>query len=930
VADEPAVGTGSLVGRDTELATIHTLLAGADRHGGALMLVGEAGVGKTALLDAAVAEAGASGVRVLRASGVEFESEISFAALHQLLHPVLHHLADVPAEQRKALTAALALGGGTPAGHLMIANAVLSLLSRYAADGPVVLVVDDSAWLDRPSARALSVVARRLAETSVMLLAAVRIDNDGFFDRTGLAALEVRPLPEGAAARLLGIHYPALAPAVRRRLLDEAQGNPLALLELPLGLTDPQRSRAEPLPSVLPLTRRLQSVFEGRIAALPAPARQVLLLAALDGFGPDAAVWSLRGPDVMAELAPAERIGLVSVDQATGRFGFRHPLVRAAVAATSTAGERRDIHLALARWYDGSTERQAWHLAHAAVAPDEEAAALLDRAAQLTGDRGDAAGAISALLRSADLSPYGPDRRRRLAAAAYIGAVVTGELRQVPVLLDASRRSGPGPDGSLATAVAAAFHLLVSGDGSIDAVHRMLSAALEGPVEPRDPGGRVLSEALYTLAWVCYFGGRADLWRSFTDAVARVGPSVAPMLDLVADTFGDPARISAESLTRLDAAVAALPEQVDSLVVARTGLACRLVDRLPACRPALLRLREQARADGSVTLSLHSLSMLGLDRFMAGEWPEIRELADEHQQLSDAHDYRLLRNLSLWMYAVVAAGSGERNVVADLTGQMSRWAAPRGVGLVERLALHARTLDASTAGDYETAFRLASAISPAGTLASHVPHALWVILDLVESAVRTGRHDAATAHVAAVRAAGVQRISPRLRLIAEAAAAMASDKPDALAGFGRALGTPGATYWQFDYARVQLAYGERLRRRKATAEARTQLAEALDAFERIGARPWAERARNEIRATGVAGSVPDGVVGIVLTPQQTQIVVLAAQGLTNKQIGERLFLSPRTVATHLYQLFPRLGITSRAALGDALARQARSAADPVI
>jgi DNA-binding CsgD family transcriptional regulator len=909
---------GALVGRDPELAMIRALRADSGRRGGVLVLVGDAGVGKTALLDAVVAEAVASGTRVLRASGVEFAGEISFAGLHQLLLPLLDRVGELPPGQREALTAALGLGGGAPAGPLVIVNAVLGLLALATAGGPVLLAVDDSAWLDRPSARTLSLVARRLSERPVTMLVTTRRDADGFFDRAGLPDVDIRPLGEGAATRLLNDRYPALPPAVRRRLLDEAEGNPLALLELPLGLTDPQRSGADTLPPVLPLTWRLQSVFEGRIAGLPAPSRRILLLAALDGFGTDGAVWSIGGPDVVAELAPAERVGLIGVDHESGRVSFRHPLVRTAVAATSTAVQRRDAHRVLATWHDRSTERRAWHLAHAATAPDEDTAALLEQAAHLIGERGDAAGAISALLRSADLSPSGPDRSRRLAAAAYLGAVVTGGLRQVPELLDDARRSAPGARVTLPTAVAATFHLLISGDASIDAVHGMLTAALETYPQPYDPADRIVAEALHTLAWVCYFGGRAEWWRAFTGAVGRLSPSVPPVLALVADTFGDPARISAESLARLDAAVAALPEQADPVLLARTCLAGRLVDRLPACRPSLIRLREQARADGSVTLQLHSLSMLGLDRFMAGEWPEVRELADEHTRLSEEYDYRLLRNLSLWMDAVVAAGSGDRAVVAELTGQMSRWAAPRGVGLVERLALHARTLDASTAGDFETAFRLASAISPAGTLASYVPHALWVVPDLVEAALRTGRERAAAAHVTALRTAGVQRISPRLELVVEAAAAMVSDDPD---GFRRALSVPGAGYWQFEYARVRLAYGERLRRRKMTAEARAQLAGALDTFDRIGARPWADRARNEIRATGITVSP---AADVTLTPQQRQIAELAAQGLTNKQIGERLFLSPRTVATHLYQLFPKLGITSRAALGDALARQTQS------
>jgi DNA-binding CsgD family transcriptional regulator len=925
MADEGFATGSSMIGRDAELATVRTFLRGPGRTGGALVFSGEAGMGKTALLEAAVTDAKAAGFRVLRVSGAEFEGSISFAGLHQLLYPILDRVAALPSDQRDALSAALGLAKAEPPGPLVLVNAVLAILSEYASDRPVLVAVDDLPWLDRPTVVTLSVVARRLGGTSIGLLAVSRTDADGYFDRTGLPELEVPPLNERAADNLLVDRFPAMARHARRRLVQEAQGNPLALLELPVALSGAQITDDGSLPSVLPMTRRLLAMFEERIVALPPSTRELLLLAVLDGSGMMAPMRLVRGPEVFAELAPAEHARLVDLDSGSGRLSFRHPLVRAAVAAMSTGEQQRQAHLALAAAHRDSPERRAWHLAQATPGPDEAVAGMLEEAARLVGGRGDAAGAVTTLLRAVDLSPPGPQRSRRLAEAAYLGAVATGELRRVPALLEDARRSEPGVGGSLAAAVAATHHLLLSGDGDIDTIHRMLSAAIESQPEPYDATDRLIVEALYTLAWVCYFGGRAELWTTFHRAVAKLTPDVPLSVTLVADTFADPARITPTALARLDAAVAALPAETDGIAIARTSLACMFVDRLPACRGPLRQLRERARHSGGVTLSLHTLSLLGLDGLMAGEWTTIAALADEHLQLCEAHNYQTLKALSLWMQAMTAAGRGDKATVTARTDQMTRWAAPRGVELVRRLAAQARTLAALGSGEFEEAYRFASSISPAGELASHVPHAVWMVLDLVEAAVRTGRVDDAAAHVAAAQAAELDRISPRLALIVEGAAAVASPGNEGIERFRRALAVPGADRWQFDYARIQLAYGERLRRRKITVEARTQLGAALETFTRVGAEPWAVRARNEIRATGLVAPRADEPPA-ALTPQQMQIAALAAQGLTNKQIGERLFLSPRTVGTHLYQIFPKLGITSRAALRDALEQQYESPA----
>jgi hypothetical protein len=469
----------SLIGRDDHLEGITAFVGQAAVSGGALLLSGDAGVGKTVLLDAAAAHAEAAGSRVLRAAGAKFEGAVSFAGLNQVLHPLLGGVRGLSVAYCRALSVALGVRAGSPPDQLMVSNAVLALLVRATATRPLLVMVDDLPWLDRASAVVLGVVARRLAGSRIGFLAVSRSGEDGFFDRGGLPEHEVGPLGDAAAAKLVSDRFPSLAPRVRQRLLAEAQGNPLALLELPVALSGMQRAGAGPLPAWLPLSRRLQEVFESRITVLPARTRQLLLLAVLDGTGSLPTLQSAApGPHGIDDLAPAERARLVQVDEGASRLTFRHPLTRSAVVAMSTSAQRREAHQALARHLTDQPERGAWHLAQASVGPDEQVAGLLEQAAHRIRHRGDAVGAVAALLRAADLTPPGADRSRRLAEAAYLGAVVTGGPRDVPRLLDDARKAGAERAGSLVAAVAAAHHLLLSGDGDIDTAHRLLVGAV--------------------------------------------------------------------------------------------------------------------------------------------------------------------------------------------------------------------------------------------------------------------------------------------------------------------------------------------------------------------------------------------------------------------------------------------------------------------
>jgi DNA-binding CsgD family transcriptional regulator len=908
----------ALIGRQRELEVLARFFEQAAAQGGAFLLVGEPGAGKTALLDAAAYAAGEAGSGVVRASGVEFEADLTYSGLHQVLLPLFGHFGRLGSAHRDALNVALGYGEGPPPDRLLVSTATLTVLREAAAARPVLIIVDDLPWLDRASAGVLGFVARRLAGSRVGFLAALRPDEESFFERVGLPRYELRPLDEQAANALVSSRFSDLAPRVRLRVVAEAKGNPLALLELPAMLSDAQRAAAEALPVVLPLSQRLQALFASRASDLPEPARRLLLLAALEGSGDVRVLHAAAGQQDIDDLTPAELAGLVRVSEGTGRLAFRHPLTRSAIVELSTSGDRRRAHRALADQLDDQPERRAWHLAEAAPGPDEKVAGLLEEAAHRILRKGDAVGAVAGLLRAADLSPLRSDRSRRLADAAYVGADVTGDLRSVSELLAAARRADPELSESLSAAVAAS-HFLLNGDGDIDAAHRLLAGAIENYPGAHDAGNETLLEAINTLLMVCLFGGRPELWEAFDVAIARLGPEVPQLLLLASKTLPDPVRTAGPVLGQLDAVIAGLDLETDPTRIVRIGIAAFYVDRLTACRDALWRVVHDGRADGAVTSAIQALIMLSYNAIQSGDWEAAHVLAEEAVGLCEARGYHLSAWPARYCQALLAAARGDYDATLALTDEMVAWATPRGVRAALHYAWHARGLAALGRGAFEDAYQSATAISPPGLLASHIQPALWVLMDLVESAVRTGRHTEASAHVTAMRNADIAALSPRLALMATASEAIAGPDDAAPGLFEKALAIPGADRFPFQLARVRLCYGERLRRARAMTGSRAQLTAALEIFERLGARPWAARAASQLRAAGRT----DALAGLrerePLTPQEREIAMLAAAGLSNKEIGQRLFLSYRTVGARLYQIFPKLGITSRAALRDALA-----------
>jgi DNA-binding CsgD family transcriptional regulator len=903
-----------LIGRDDDIVSIQSFFGGAGVRGGALLVVGDAGVGKTAVLDRVVAGEAEHGVRVLRAAGVQFEADVPYSALNQLLFPLGEAMPGLSAAQQTALRCALGFEIGPVPDRLVVSNAALLWLRAVATDTAILIVIDDLHWVDRASAEVLSFVARRLVGSQIVFLAACRSAERGLFHGGGLTELNLPPLPPAAARTLVDRSFPDLAPAVRQRLLAEAAGNPLALLELPSALDGDQRTDFTTLPAVLPLPDRLQAMFASRIRGLPERCRLMMLLAALGGA---TATTDLRtageGICDLDDLQPAEEDRLVQ--SSSGRVSFRHPLIGAAVVEASSERERRWAHGALATAIE-APERRVRHLAESTVGPDEAIAGRLESAAEALLSQGDAIGAVAALTRAAELSPDHGDRGRRLAEAAYIGADAGGELAAASRLLGAARRSG-SLEHSLPAAAATA-HLLINSDADVMAAHRLLAAAIEVADHGFDAGDTVLIESLFNLLLISWYAGTDEAWQTFHRLVGRLTPEPPPLLRVNAMVFSDPARATADDVAALDALIDTIDADGDPTQLIRIGTAAVFADRLSRLRAAERQLAQGRRSGkGPARRHLGALMHLGLDGFVSGRWDEARELADEGLTVCADHGLRFFRWYFHYVHALVASGRGELESSRQLTDDMIRWSMAHQASGATYFALQARTLGDLGAGDYESAYQNAVRVSPAGQLARYRPIALWAGLDLVEAGLHTGRRDEATAHAAALRAADLGKLSPRLRLLSAASTAMTVGDDESREVFETALSLPGLEQWPFDLGRVRLAYGERLRRLRETGAAREQLAIAHDVLAAVGAAPWRDRAAGELRATGLTRqSASDSLAQ--LTPQEREIADLAGAGLTNKQIGQKLFISHRTVGDHLYKIFPKLGITSRASLRDAL------------
>jgi DNA-binding CsgD family transcriptional regulator len=917
-----------LHGRRAECDALERLLADARRsRSGVLVLRGEAGVGKSALLDHAAGRA--DGMAVLRASGVESEAELPFAALHQLLRPVLGLVGRLPAAQAAALAGALGLGvpgdreawtdpgpgSGPPVGRdrFLVSVAVLSLLAEAAEERPVLCLVDEAQWLDRSSAQALTFAARRLEAEGVVCLFAARDGDPRDFPAPGLPELRLHGLDREPAADLLAAAGLDLPAEVVDRLVERTGGNPLALLELPRTLAPDQLAGRAPLEDVLPLTARLERTFGDRVRRLPEPARTILLVAAAETGGDPAVVLRAGaglgiGPEALAE---AESAGLVRTGG--GRLEFRHPLVRSAAYQVATLAARQAAHRALAEALAGedTADRRAWHLAAAAVGPDEAAADGLERSADRARRRGGHAAAAAALERAAELSGDDAERGRRLAAAAG-AAWLAGQADRAAALLDRADPLAADPRTQAAVA-----HLRGSIEASrgvaLEAAAMLVAGSeLAAPVDPSQ-ALQMLVEASEIASLAGDVTPTAELGRraAALPVVDKTGEFLSDLLQGMGRVAeGDGA--AGAPLLRRAIALAGTLQHPRRLLWA--GVATLFLGETEAGNALYARAVARARQEGAVGLLPQALEYLAPVELAAGRYQAATASATEGLGLAreTGNDTSACRHLAT--LAHLAALRGDEDACRSLATEALDRAAARGLGLVATLAGYAlATLELGLNRPAEALARLERLLA-AGPGAGSPFFAVYTVPDLVEAAVRSGRPDAATGPLAAFeRLATMAGTAEPLAQLARCRGLLAPDEA-AAAHFEEALRRHEGQARPFDLARTQLVYGEALRRARRRGDARTHLREALATFQRLGAAPWAERAGAELRATGETARRRDPSALSQLTPQELQIIRLVGEGGTNREIGAQLFLSRRTIDYHLRNVFVKLGVSSRAEL----------------
>ena len=913
-----------LNGRAAEQAAIDRLLAAA-RAGtsGVLVLRGDAGIGKTALLDYAAATAG--GFQVVRGTGIESETELPFAGLHLLLRPALDRIGALVVPQRQALKRAFGLAPGLPgepgdvAGssprggidRLLIGMAVLSLLSELAGEGPLLCLVDDAHWLDGSSAAALAFAARRLGEDGIALIMAAR-DGEGRFSAQGLPELRLAGLPPEAAAALLDAQPADLAAALRYRILAEAQGNPLALIELPTAAAP-----AAGDPGELALTGRLLAAFSGQAARLPDASRLLLLVAAADDVGEASLV--LRAGEALgadaADLAPAERAGLIR--QAGQSLAFRHPLIRAAVYQEAPLGQRLAVHRALADAMEGregsdDAGRRAWHRAAGAAEPDEQIAAGLDGAAEQAAERGGYAAAAAASARAAELSADPAARARRLTIAAE-AAAESGDLTRARAL--AARAEPDAGDAMLRAGLLHVRALADFGEGSFRGAHRLLleGADLLAGTSPA-LAARILVQAFHT-AWYIGEPELADVAGLLTALRIPDGEPMQPVAAYLAATLGTLFGWRAEGV----------PALTDVVARARRAGADAPLDLVQVCGAGLIAGQDAQTYETAATLAAEAR---GQGRI--GLLPTILFFLAEGELFHGRHRDALATAAEA---VQVASDSGQWHWVSQVSGLLAYLAAAAGdEAQCHKLADEAMT--AATAGNVAPGSpwghwslglldlgggRVEAALGRLETLAEgptqHHVSVMRSAPDLVEAAVRIGEPDRAAKPLRRFEQWGARAGQSWIDALVLRCRALLAPDAEAESLYAAALEAHQREDRPFERARTQSLYGEWLRRARRKTDARTQLRAALEIFDRLGAEPWSGRAASELRATGVVmpQSPGPGALG-QLTPQELQIVRLAAQGLSNRDIAAQLFLSPRTVGYHLYKAYPKLGVAARSEL----------------
>ncbi|HET7046630.1 MAG TPA: AAA family ATPase [Solirubrobacteraceae bacterium] len=904
-----------LRGRRDECVVLDRLLDGARAgRSGALVLEGEPGVGKTALLDYAIASG--SDLRVLRAVGVESEMELAFAALHQLCAPVLDCLERLPVPQRDALLTTFGLCAGPVPDRFLVGLAALSLLSEVAAERPLVCVVDDAQWLDRASAQCVAFVARRLLAESVVMLFAAREPSELF---AGLPGLVVEGLRAADARSLLASVIPGrLDERVADELLAETRGNPLALLELPRGLSAAQLAGGFGLPGALSLSGRIEESFVQRLQALPAETQRLLLAAAAEPVGDPALLW--RAAERLgipgAALEPAEEAGLLEID---ARVRFRHPLVRSAVYRVAAPNDGRQVHRALAEATDAEIDpdRRAWHLAEAASTHDDDVAAELEQASGRAEARGGLAAAAAFLERAAALT-HDPALCAQRALAAAQTKYGAGAFDDALALL-AQAEAGALGDLGRADVHRLRAQIAFASRHDCDAVPLLLKAARELEAVDHGRARETYLEALQAALFAGRLARDSGVSEVIEAALAGPAPPEPPrpsdlLLQGMAIQFTEGYAAGAPILKdalRAFRCETTLPPQDARWRSMATLAAANLWDD-ETWRLLSARELELARSTGNLTALPIVLSQFGYINAISGELATAEALLDEIRAATEATHIPSHPYVALW----VAALRGRDAELSELVQAAASDAIARGEGFLLGITTQATAALNNGLGRYDVA--LAAVREAVDVERSDEMGSPRTMPELIEAAVRCGEH----------------RLAERaLDRLAESTTASATDWGLGLEARSRALLTDGdaadglyreaierlkRTRNRLQLARTHLLYGEWLRRERRRLDAREQLDTAFEMFNAMGIEAFAARAERELLATGAHVRKRSVETGDALTAQETQVTRLARNGLSNVEVGERLFISQHTVAYHMRKVFTKLGITSRNQLARAL------------
>jgi DNA-binding CsgD family transcriptional regulator len=892
-----------LIGRHQECGALDELLDDVRAgRAAALGLVGEAGIGKSALLDYLAARA--SGIQVRRISGIQVERELAFAALHQLFGPMADRMDRLAAPQRAALRAVFGLETGAVPDRFVIAVAVQQLICDAADEHPLLCIVDDSQWLDRASLQALTFAARRLSGTRAGLVFASRYSTDAL---RGLPVMPVRGLTPQESGELLDtVLAGCLDPAVRQQIVLEAQGNPLALLELPAGATPAELAGGFAIPGILSLPQRIEASYRRRLDPLPADARHWLLIAAADPVGDPARLWGAAAEAGLGPEAAGAALGTKLVDVGS-RVQFRHPLARSAIYRAAEPDRVRHAHHVLAAVTDARVDpdRRAWHRAQAVVGPDEEAARELESSAARARSRGGHAAAAAFLERAAMLTAGRDDRGRRLVAAAQ-ALRDAGALSRALDLLDMLE---PGHLTEPVHARAARVRGQIAlAQNRTDAVGQLLDAAsglaAYSPQEAREAS----LEALMAALWAARPGG-IDLRR-----VAATVPSWPAPDGSVVEVMLEGLR--ARITDGYAAAVPLLSQAVDALV-AGAGLSDA---RLETFRPMILLplelwdesawrmlARRQvaiSRRKGALALLAAALKFVAVNQIFEGDLTGAARSVAEGRALN-ASTGETPNTQSL---VLVTAWCGQERWTRELVSEL-RGSYATGRGSAAFVAEYAAAVLDNAAGRFgmalESAWRLFAV--------DQFPMGPLVVSEVADAASRTGAAAELRAAADWVTVRLEATPSPWVRGVAERVRALLADEPPE-PHYRASVEQLGQSRARVELARSHLAYGEWLRRQGRRRDARTNLREAYRLFHGMGAAGFAARADRELQATGYLADQAAAARRTPLTAQEAQIATLARTGMSNPEIGDRLFISKRTVQYHLRKVFQKLDITSRAQL----------------